>query len=603
MSFLASWHEVSKSYGSRPLFRRITLGINEGERVGLIGPNGSGKTTLLKLLVGEEKPDSGVVSTRRSLRVSYVGQEDRFSETSSIGDVLEAVLRIDGVDEHEREMRVSAALGKAGFSDAGQPAANLSGGWRKRLAIAREWVREPDLMLLDEPTNHLDIEGVVWLERLLKTARFACVAVSHDRYFLESVATRVVELNPAYPEGHLSVNGAYDEFLARRAEALQAQLSRQQALESQVRRDVAWLLQGAPARSTKENSRIRLAAGRQSELGAVRGRNTAGRAAGIDFEATGRKTRILLAAEGIEARPAGRPLFSGLDVLLSPGSRLGLIGPNGSGKTTLIRLLTGEREPAGGAIRRADRLQVVLFDQAREQLDPEATLRDALAPNGDAVIYRGQPMHVVAWAKRFLFREDQLAMTVGYLSGGEQARVLLARLMLQPADVLILDEPTNDLDIATLEVLEDSLLEFPGALVLVTHDRFMLDRVCTQVLALDGRGGAEYFAGYAQWPARQPAPLDSLPGSGPRAGSRKTADATPAGGLTTSERRELSRIEERIEVAEELVARLKANLDSPEAGSDHLRVQEDWQRLQEAEAAASGLYARWEELEARKGQV
>ena len=509
MAVLLSCQSLTKAYGSRPLFHDISLGIGEGERMGLIGPNGAGKSTLLRIFAGEETPDSGVVSPRRGLRTAYIAQEDVFPAGATVESVLTDALAGDALDETEREVRIEIALGRVGFTDRQQSVETLSGGWKKRLALARAFVREAELLLIDEPTNHLDLEGVLWLEGLLQDAAFAFVLISHDRVFLENVARRVVELHPQYAEGYLSVSGTYSDFLAQREEYLAAQTNRQAALQTQVKREIEWLQRGAQARSTKAQGRIQQAGQMIDALAELKYRNGQTRTAGIEFSASGRQTRELIVGKKLSKVLGGRTLFGGLDLTLAPGTRLGLIGPNGSGKTTLIKLLTGEVPPDAGTLKRAADLRVVLFDQNRAQLDKSQTLRDALSPNSDTVIYRGNPMHVSGWAKRFLFKTEQLLTPIRYLSGGEQARILIAQLMLRPADVLILDEPTNDLDIPTLEVLEDSLLSFPGALVLVTHDRYLLETISTDLLALDGSGGAGHFASLAQWQAAQaPAPGD-----------------------------------------------------------------------------------------------
>ncbi len=597
MPVLLSCAALSKSYGARPLFKDISLGVNDGEKLGLIGPNGAGKSTLLKLFAGAEKPDSGTVSARRGLRVAYIAQEDAFPSGATVGSVLSDALSGEHLDEVERDVRIEVALGKVGFDGRDQAVETLSGGWKKRLALARALVQDAELLLIDEPTNHLDLEGVLWLESLLQDAGFAFVLISHDRVFLEHVASRVVELHPAYAEGFLSVSGAYSDFLVQREDYLAAQAHREDALQTQVKREIEWLRRGPQARGTKAQSRIQQAGQMIDELAELKFRNAQGKTAGIDFNASGRQTRDLLVGKDLEKTLGGRTLFSGLDVTLAPGTRLGLIGPNGSGKTTLIKVLTGETAPDGGAIKRADGLRVVLFDQARQQLDKSLSLRDALSPNSDTVTYRGNPMHVSAWAKRFLFKTDQLHTPLRVLSGGEQARILIANLMLQPADVLILDEPTNDLDIPTLEVLEDSLVSFPGALILVTHDRYLLDRVSTDLLALDGRGGTAYFSGLGQWEAAQkPAP----PAAPPPAAARPAAAPAPSR-LSTSERRELSQIEAKIEAADAVVAELERQLEDPAVASDAARLHDVWNALPAARDAVSALYARWEALEAKRG--
>jgi len=595
MAVLLSCAALTKSYGSRPLFQDISLGVGDGEKMGLIGPNGAGKSTLLRIFGSEEKPDSGTVSARRGLRTAYIAQEDRFPKDATVGSVLTNAIDSEHLDEIERDVRIEVALGKVGFAERDQAVDTLSGGWKKRLALARALVQDAELLLIDEPTNHLDLEGVLWLEALLQDAPFAFVLISHDRVFLENVTNRVVELHPAYAEGYLSVNGTYSDFLVQREDYLAAQAHREDALQTQVKREIEWLRRGPQARTTKAQGRIQQAGQMIEELAELKFRNAQGKTAGIDFNASGRQTRDLIVAKKLSKTLGGRTLFSDLDVTLAPGTRLGLIGPNGSGKTTLIKLLTGEGSPDSGTIKRADGLRVVLFDQARQQLDKTLSLRDALSPNSDTVTYRGNPMHVSGWAKRFLFKTEQLNTPIRVLSGGEQARILIANLMLQPADVLILDEPTNDLDIPTLEVLEDSLLSFPGALVLVTHDRYLLDRVSTELLALDGRGGTAYFTGLSQWEAAQkPAPPVAAPAS-----IRPKAPAPNR--LSTSERRELAQIEAKIEAADEAVAALERQLEDPNVASDAARLHEVWEALPAARDQVSALYERWEELEAKKG--
>ena len=318
-------------------------------------------------------------------------------------------------------------------------------------------------------------------------APFACVIISHDRYFLENIPTRMAELNRVYPDGIFYVAGNYSAFLEQKAEFLHAQAKRQSALENRVRIEVEWLRRGPKARATKAKARIDNAGGLIAELSDLKSRSQTA-SAGIDFAATGRKTKRLIHLEGVGFGYDATPLFENLNFTITSGMRVGLVGANGSGKTTLLQLLRGEIAPLKGEIQRAEALRMVYFDQRRE-IDPNLTLRRTLAPSSDSVIYRGQVIHVASWAARFLFASEQLDQPVSKLSGGERARVLIANLMLEPADVLLLDEPTNDLDIPTLEILEESLLEFEGALVLVTHDRYLLDRVSTIVLGLEGGQG------------------------------------------------------------------------------------------------------------------
>ncbi|RJP36128.1 MAG: ABC transporter ATP-binding protein, partial [Phycisphaerales bacterium] len=529
MATLLTCQSISKAYG-RGLFSGVSISLADGERVGMIGPNGSGKTTLLRILAGLEDPDDGEVNTRRNARIALLPQIDEFPPAATCAAVLAASLEGEHVEPHERDSQVAITLSRFGFDDADQPVEALSGGWRKRLALAREILRRPDLLLLDEPTNHLDLDGILWLEEMLLEAPFAFLAVSHDRYFLERVTTRVIELNPVYPDGCFSVSGSYSTFLDKRAEFLEAQQAQQETLANVVRRESAFLKANSKAQRKKSKVRIEDAYRLKDELRELEARNTLQAAAGIDFDGTGRRTRKLIEAKGLAKAMGGRPLFSDVSLLLSPGTRLGLVGANGSGKTTFIRVLTGSLLPDAGTIRAAEGLRVVVFDQRREELPPDEPLRRALARESDRVVFRGRPVHVTAWAKRFLFRVDQLDLPVRELSGGEQARILIARLVLQPADVLVLDEPTNDLDIASLDILEESLAEFPGAIVLVTHDRFMLDRLCTEVIGFDGLGHAHTCANCQQWLAH----VASKARAGDAAPARRNGGATRGEAAVTS---------------------------------------------------------------------
>jgi len=594
---LLSCEALTKSFTARPLFENLSFAIAEGDHVGLIGPNGSGKSTLLKILAGVELPDSGRRAVRKGVRVGYVPQDAVFTPGLTAEEVLLDSLSGEvELDEYEKSSRIGRALGKAGFTDRTVVTDTLSGGWRKRLAIARELAREPDILLLDEPTNHLDVEAILWLEALLTTEPEAFVVVSHDRYFLENVAKRMLELNRIYPDGLLQGEGSYSDFLETRDAVLANEAAYQSTLANLVRREMEWLRRGPKARTTKAKARID-AAGRlidELEEGRDRARTST---AGIDFTSSGRKTKRLWLGKGLRKRLGDRPIVDSLDLLLTPGERLGVLGPNGAGKTTLLRMIAGELPPDAGTIEQAERLRVVYFEQNRESLDPSLTLKRALAPEGDAVIYNDRSMHVTSWAKRFLFRPEQLETSVSKLSGGEKARIVLARLMLRPADLLLLDEPTNDLDIPTLDVLEEALLEFPGALVLVTHDRYLLERVSTKVLALDGRGGAAFFADYAQWVSSRVARASS-PRAGAQAGSPRYTKATPAR-LGYLEQRELDGMEESVLAAEEQLKAARARAEDPAVASDAEALQQRYAELTEAQAAVDRLYERWSELEAK----
>ncbi|HEX3147641.1 MAG TPA: ABC-F family ATP-binding cassette domain-containing protein [Gemmataceae bacterium] len=598
MSVLLSAQGFTKSYGPRPLFDGLSLDLRVGERIGLIGPNGAGKSTLLRLLADLDSPDEGKRTVRRGVRIGYLAQDDTFPAGPSVREVLLAALADEPIDDHDRETRVAITLTQVGFADVDQRADTLSGGWRKRLALARELVRRPDFLLLDEPTNHLDLPGVIWLERLLRAANFGYLVATHDRAFLRAVADEIIEVSRIYPTGTFRVAGTYEQFLDRRDEFMEAQAKQQEAVANQVRKETEWLGRSESAQRRKSKSRIEEAAQRRAELAELKYRNAATTGAGIDFAATGRATRKLLTANGVAKSLGGRALFNGIDLMLSPGSKLGLLGPNGSGKSTFLRVLAGETDPDTGTITRADGLRVVMFEQGRAKLDPNLPLRKALAPAGDTVFFNGQSLHVAGWATRFLFRPDQLNVAVGELSGGEQARVRLAQLMLRPADLLLLDEPTNDLDIPALEALEESLADFAGALVLVSHDRELTDRLCNEVIGLDGRGGAADYASVSQWLTAYERATEP-----PKTQKTEAVPARPTPKpkkLSFKEQQEWDGMEAAILVAEEaLVARQaeveRSSTEGHEALAAACRAMEDAQKIVER------LYARWAELEVKRG--
>jgi ATP-binding cassette subfamily F protein uup len=648
---------VTKQFGAKPLFQNISLTVEEGSRIGLIGPNGAGKSTLLAILAGQMEPDSGELAVRKRARAAYVPQDSHFAAGLTIRQVLERALSAANVNESEREGREREGLirelgGRAGFADLTAEAASLSGGWRKRLAITEALVSEPEVMLLDEPTNHLDLAGIEWLEDLLNSSSFAAVTVSHDRYFLESTSSEIIELNRVYADGLLRVKGNFSRFLEEKQAYLESQNRQQESLRNQVRTEIEWLRRGPKARTTKSKARIDSANAMIGQLAEMNAR-TAVATAGIDFEASQRKTKRLVEFKGVacdvqssedgedagiavshpsrkdknaarvghpsshtpdenppDGEKRGRRLFTGLNFILTAGMKVGLVGPNGSGKTTLLRLLLGEIEPAEGSIRRAEVLRLVYFSQMRT-LDENQTLRRALAPEGDSVMYQGRLVHVASWAARFLFTGEQLNQPVRNLSGGERARVLIAKLMLEPADVLLLDEPTNDLDIPTLEILEDNLLEFPGALVLVTHDRYLLNRVSSTVLGLDGRGHIGRFADYAQWEDWLEEQDDlaqsktERKADGSRSAQRTGSEqAQCAGGkkkLSYLEAREFAAIEKRVEASDARLAAAHERVEHPEIATNAAALQEALRELDATQHENDALYARWAELTEKAG--
>ena len=643
---ILSLQSITKQFGAVPLFRSISLTVDDGDRIGLIGPNGAGKSTLLAILAGQLEPDSGELAVRRLARIAYVPQESRFPPGQTIRGVLERAMAAAHVPDSDREGRLQSLAGRTGFASIDAEAASLSGGWRKRLAIAEALVSQPDVLLLDEPTNHLDLAGIEWLEELLTSASFAAVTVSHDRYFLESTSTQIIELNRVFADGLLRIRGSFSRYLEEKQAYLEAQNRQMESLRNRVRTEIEWLRRGPKARTTKSKARIDTANDMIGQLAEMQSRATSSQA-GIDFNASQRKTKRLVEFDNVacaipgasssansanptnSADPAGASssansansapqlLFSNLNFSLVAGSKVGLVGPNGSGKTTFLRLLQGDLEPTQGVIRRADALRIVYLSQMRE-LDESLTLRRALAPEGDSVMHLGRPIHVASCAARFLFTGEQLNQPVRNLSGGERARVLIARLMLQAADVLLLDEPTNDLDIPTLEILEDNLLEFPGALVLVTHDRYLLNRIATTVLGLDGNGRIAQFADFAQWEqwladltsssAKSPSPaLTSSPANSANpANSAYSANsansANPARKkLSYLEAREFAAIEQHVEASDTRLAAARARIDDPAIASNAAALQDALAELAAAQEENDILYARWAALTEKAG--
>jgi ATP-binding cassette subfamily F protein uup len=590
---------ISKKFGLTPLFQNISFTVSEGDRTGLIGPNGSGKSTLLGILSGRIEPDSGDVAIRKRTRMSFVAQHSEFEPGETVGSVIEKALERAGVRDAEHTSHSAEILGRAGFMDPSIATSSLSGGWKKRLAIVEGLVQAPEILLLDEPTNHLDLAGIKWIESVLQAAKFACVIVSHDRYLLENVALEVVELDKVYIEGLLRIKGNYSSFLEAKEAHLHAQGKYQEALANRVHSEIEWLRRGAKARTSKSRARISKAQEMIGELAELRGR-TRTSTADIEFSQTDRRTKQLVELDNVSVAIGGRHLFERFEFKVKSGMRMGLVGPNGSGKTTFLRMLRGEIQPSSGEIRRAEHLRVVYFDQNR-QLDSNVTLRRALAPDSDSVVYQDRVIHVAAWADRFLFTSEALNQPVGRLSGGERARVLIAQLMLQPADLLLLDEPTNDLDIPTLEILEESLLEYRGALVLVTHDRHMLDRVSTIVVGFDGLGAMESFADYSQWEEwqRSRGPSERVrPSAPPPAVLTKTVATRKK--LSYIEARELETIEQRIAESEDQLRLKRAALEDPAIASDGPRLLDASARLDEAQKEVDDLYARWAELESKQ---
>ncbi len=611
MGSLLSCRSISKAYGAQRLFSDLDLVINDGDRVGLIGPNGSGKSTLLKILSDLEDLDSGIIDRRNNVIVSYLAQEDTFLEHQSPLDNLLEPLKSSPLPEAQKLNRAQELLSRIELEDLEMPVSQLSGGWRKRLSICRALATAPDLLVMDEPTNHLDIEGILWLERLIGSnsplSPPTFIVVSHDRRFLENCTSRTIELSATYPAGTFQVDGTYSSFLEKKVDFLAQQHKLEEKLANKLRRETEWLRRGPKARTTKAKYRIDEAYRLHDQLDSVKKQNRVAHNIGIDFTATGRKTKKLMEVDSLSLTVDSKELFSDLSFTVSPGTRIGLVGRNGCGKSSLLNLLyacaRGETQAQHGSVRVADNLAVVNFTQDRRTVDKQVSLRRALAPEGDAVVFRDRSVHVVSWAKRFLFRPDQLDTPVGSLSGGEQARILIADLMRQPADILLLDEPTNDLDIASLDVLEESLREFEGAVILVTHDRYLLDSVCDAVLGFIEDGAITMFSDYLQW-------LSAVSGGAGKPGEdikvekkkKPTEKSRKPGRLSYLDQLEYDRMEEMILAGEQSCEELEKKIEDPALAADPAKLQSIWEQLDQARREVEQLYLRWDELERKKMQ-
>ena len=609
MAILLSAQELAHSFGARPLFEGVSFTLSDGDRVGLIGPNGAGKSTLLRILAGTLSADRGQVARRGGLRVGVLPQVPTFTAGTTVRQAVCEGLSPSDDDERVDEVLAKMDLGGGAVSP-DDPTDRLSGGWRKRVALARALVGDPELLLLDEPTNHLDVESILWLENFLTGSRFATVTVTHDRAFLQRVGNRILELDRRNVGGLLDVAGDYATYLDRKTEAMAAQERREDVLRNTLRRETEWLRRGPAARTTKQEARIQRAGALADEVSALSARNQV-RTVDVDFEGRAKNPRRLIEARAIGKKYDDRTIFEEVDLFITKGTRLGLLGPNGCGKSTLLRVLTGQEAPTSGQVIRADGLTVSFFEQNRESLDPALPLADTVCPDGDFVQFRGARVHRHGYLERFLFRGEQMMLPVGRLSGGEQSRLLIARLMLQPANLLVLDEPTNDLDLPTLKVLEDALTSFDGAVLLVTHDRYFLDQVANQILAFATRpeeqGRVTPFADLAQWQVWHKAQMSTR-------GSRKAdgkAERKPEGQsgasavpkrkkLSFKDQRDWDTIESRIAGTEGKLAALEAELSLPAVVTDGPRLLALQAEMDGVRREIDQLYARWAELESQQ---
>lgn len=589
---LLNVHQIEKSFANRALFKSVSFGVEEKERIGLVGPNGAGKSTLLKILAGQIEADGGNLSKKKGLRIGFLEQTPEFKAKDTI---LEAILE-KCIDQDEMLAKAYELMARLELSDYGAEhlVSQLSGGWKKRVALARELVSEPDLLLLDEPTNHLDVSSILWLEDYLRIAPFSIIMVTHDRLFLQRVANRILDLDPRNPNYLLSVSGDYSNYVEAKEHELSALARHEKVEKNRLRRETEWLRRGSIARQTKQSARIQAAGDLKDTVDELKAKNQ-NRQVDLAFGESERSPKKLLEATQISKAYGDREIFKNFDILVTPKTRLGILGDNGSGKSTLIRVLLGIEKPDSGKVRFADDVQVAYFEQSRETLQPEQSVLKNICPEGDHVLFHGQYVHVRSYLDRFFFSGQKVELPVKKLSGGEQARLRLAQLMLKPCQILVLDEPTNDLDTAMLESLEKSISEFQGAVIIVTHDRYFLDSVATQILAFPE---LQKFTGYYQWESwfKQQGTKNKNEVNN----VEPSPSTNPKNRLSYKEKFELEGMESQIQKLESELGELQRESEMPEVISNHKRLAELHIKIGSLQEEIEKKYQRWTELDSRK---
>jgi ATP-binding cassette subfamily F protein uup len=595
---LLRFDDVSLAFGSRPLLDRVSLLVDQGERVCLVGRNGEGKSSLLRLVAGLATPDDGTVWIKPSAHVALLAQDLDAVADASVRDVVAGGLPATAGESWEIAPRIDNVMSRLGL-DGEARYADLSGGWRRRALLGRALVSEPDILLLDEPTNHLDIEAIEWLESTMIGFRGALLFVSHDRAFVNRLATRVVELD----RGRLSSwPGNYDDFVVKKSLQLDIEAKANAEFDRKLAQEEVWIRKGVEARRTRNEGRVRALKEMRSERRDRRER--IGRAEFAVTEANESGKRVF-EAEHARVAYEDHVIIRELNVKIQRGDRVGIVGPNGAGKSTLLKLLLGELEPVAGKVLRGTRLEIAYYDQQREQLNLAASVQDNVNDGNNFVPIGGENRHVSSYLRDFLFRPDQLRTPAGALSGGERNRLLLARLFARPANLLVLDEPTNDLDIDTLELLEELVANFDGTLLLVSHDRAFLDHVVTSLLVLEGDGQVQEFVGgwsdYAQWRDAR-APLQRRAESTRPVGKAVEMPPARARRLSYKDQREFDALPATIEAWENEKAALESAIAEPafyQRPKDEVTAA--LSRLQTLGEEIEAAYARWATLEARRG--
>lgn len=595
MSVLISVHQLQHSFSHRPLFEGLTFSVQEGEKIALIGNNGAGKSTLMKILAGWMEPDQGKVARSRGLKVGYLPQEPIFEPGITVDRFINSGL--EGWDQTGLAQEMISRL----KLDPSARVSELSGGWQKKVALARELALQPQVLLLDEPTNHLDVETILWLERWIQGCRYCVMTISHDRRFLERITDRVIEVDRRNPDGILSHDGSLQRFFEMKAQYLEAQAARQESMQNVLRRETEWLRRGAKARTTKQKARIDRAEALAEEVKTSQSINRA-QTMSLEFDTASAPKKLIEAkAAKFQYPGANEAILDQVEFTVHHRTRLGLIGNNGTGKSTFLKLLIGDLKPVSGSVVRAERLQVAMFEQQRVDLDPDVSVLRTLCPTGETVEFQGRKMHVRSYLEKFNFYGNQVELAVGKLSGGERARLSLAQLMLEPANLLILDEPTNDLDFQTLALLQEALDQFPGAILLVSHDRSFMASVCDQFLAFPERVMFSDLDQWERWFLEKLAGSSSAPNL--RSVEMSEAKSTPKKSnkkLSYKEQFEYDGMEKKIAEAEALLQDLEQRSTDPATLAAPLELRKVMQQISDQQLAIETYYARWAELESKQ---
>ncbi len=600
MATLISAYQLSKSFASKTLFQNISFAIDNSEHIGLIGPNGAGKSTLLSLIAKEQAPDKGQISYANNLTLGYLKQKPELDQDESIYDSLMNVTDdIYDADNMQLAFELISKMELDRFPEGtDKKVGELSGGWQKKVALARELMKKPNLLLLDEPTNHLDLESIVWLEEFLqKTTEISLLIVTHDRKFLQNTCQVIFDLDPQLPNGILRTNGPYTDHLESKMMLFDGQKRLEEKRRNTMTREKEWLARGPQARLTKQKARIDRAYDIIDEVKGLENKN-AKRDLNLDFGGTSKSPKKLIEATKISKSYSGKVLFKDFNAMIRPRHRYGLIGTNGSGKSTLLKCLIGRIPVDSGTVFVNDDIEISYFEQGKDQLDLTKSVLRVICPEGDYVHFQDQPVYVRSYLSRFYFKSQQMDMPASQLSGGELSRLILAKLMLRQAHVLIMDEPTNDLDVETLEALSDCLSEFKGAVILVSHDRYFMDQNCDVIWSFDALTNTILtFADTNQWEDWFKQNKKALKNS-----ETKALKAAPQrSGLGYKEKLEFEKIESVIADEEAGLKILHREMEQPETQSNYARLAELSKEISAAETKVEKLFARWEELTQKNG--